>query len=68
MTGLHADALRLLSDWEAPSPGQEALRAEYVAHLLSHPDGMPRSCHPDHITASTLVLDVPVTQGGGRQR
>ena len=57
MTGLHADALRLLSDWTAPSPTQEKLRREYVEHLQVHPDGLDRSCRPDHITASTLVLD-----------
>lgn len=56
MTSLHADALRLLQRWAAPSPAQEALRREYVAHLRAHPDGLLRSC-PDHLTASTLVLD-----------
>jgi len=57
VTGLHADALRLVEGWHAPSPSQEALRTEYVAHLRAHPDGLRRSCHPDHLTASTLVLD-----------
>jgi ADP-ribose pyrophosphatase YjhB (NUDIX family) len=57
VTALHADALRLLQEWVAPSPAQEALRQEYVDHLQAHPDGLERSCHPDHITASTLVLD-----------
>lgn len=53
---LHADALRLLTDWPAPHPAQEALRARYVEHLLAHPDGLARGCRPDHLTASTLVL------------
>ena len=57
MTALHADALRLLESWVAPSPEQEELRAAYVDHLRSRPDGLQRSCHPDHITASTVVLD-----------
>jgi 8-oxo-dGTP pyrophosphatase MutT (NUDIX family) len=57
MSGLRADALRVLESWEAPSASQEALRGEYVAHLRAHPNGMQRSCHPDHITASTLVVD-----------
>ena len=57
MSDLHADALRLLEGWDAPSSGQELLRREYVAHLDAHPDGLLRSCHPDHLTASTLVLD-----------
>jgi 8-oxo-dGTP pyrophosphatase MutT (NUDIX family) len=54
--GLHADALRLLSEWSAPDGAQETLRARYVAHLLAHPDGLSRGCRPDHLTASTLVL------------
>jgi 8-oxo-dGTP pyrophosphatase MutT (NUDIX family) len=50
------DAVRLLSGWRAPDARQERLRREYVAHLLAHPDGLERSCLPDHVTASTLVL------------
>lgn len=57
MSDLHADALGLLESWESPTERQEALRLEYVAHLRMHADGLARSCHPDHITASTLVLD-----------
>ena len=53
---LHADALALLEGWTAPTPAQDQLRREYVAHLLAHPDGLSRACHPDHLTASTLVL------------
>jgi 8-oxo-dGTP pyrophosphatase MutT (NUDIX family) len=61
VSGLHADALRRLESWRAPSATQEALRDEYVAHLRAHPDGLLRSCHPDHITASTLVVDAART-------
>jgi 8-oxo-dGTP pyrophosphatase MutT (NUDIX family) len=46
----------VLTGWSAPTPAQESLRREYVAHLERHPDGLHRSCHPDHLTASTLVL------------
>lgn len=56
MSALHADALALLTGWRAPSPTQEALRAAYVDHLRHHPDGLSRTCTPDHVTASTLVL------------
>lgn len=56
MTSLHADALAVLREWRAPGAGQARLRDRYVAHLEAHPDGMDRSCHPDHLTASTLVL------------
>lgn len=53
---LHADALAVLSTWTPPSPGQAALRDRYVDHLARHGDAMTRSCYPDHLTASTLVL------------
>lgn len=55
--GLHADALAVLRAWTAPDAEQESLRERYVAHLEGHPDGLARSCLPDHLTASTLVLD-----------
>jgi 8-oxo-dGTP pyrophosphatase MutT (NUDIX family) len=54
---LHDDALAVLRAWTAPSPAQEALRRRFVDHLEDHPDGMARSCRPDHLTASVLVLD-----------
>ena len=54
---LHADALATLRAWTPPDTGQERLRDRYVAHLEEHPDGLARSCLPDHLTASTLVLD-----------
>lgn len=53
---LHADALSVLSAWEAPSPAQATLRDRYVSHLLTHPDGMDKPCFPAHVTASCLVL------------
>ena len=55
--GLHADALATLRGWTPPDAEQEQLRDRYVAHLEGHPDGLARSCLPDHLTASTLVLD-----------
>jgi 8-oxo-dGTP pyrophosphatase MutT (NUDIX family) len=54
---LHADALALLERWHAPHDRQETLRQRYVEHLRAHPDGLTRHCRPDHITASTLVLN-----------
>lgn len=54
---LHADAFAALTGWAAPTPTQEALRERYVAHLAAHPDGLTRDCRPDHLTASTVVLD-----------
>lgn len=52
----HADALATLRAWAAPTPAQERLRQRYVAHLEAHPDGTDRTCRPDHLTASTVVL------------
>lgn len=59
---LHADALRTLTGWAAPTPGQERLRAAYVDLLRARPDALSRRCRPDHLTASTLVLSAD----GGR--
>ena len=59
---LHADALAVLRGWTAPDPGQEELRQRYVSHLERHPDGLARSCRPDHVTASTVVLSADLTR------
>ena len=56
MTDLRRHALATLGAWAAPDPSQEELRAAYVTHLTHHTDALSRSCLPDHITASTLVL------------
>jgi len=56
VTALHADALATLEKWRAPDDEQETLRAAYVQHLREHPDGLDRSCFPDHITSGVLVL------------
>jgi 8-oxo-dGTP pyrophosphatase MutT (NUDIX family) len=62
VSALHSDALALLTTWVAPDDSQELLRRQYVAHLVRHPDGLSRSCLPDHITASTLVLSADCKQ------
>lgn len=54
---LHADALRVLRAWSAPSPGQDRLRDRYVAYLEQQPGAMTRECRPHHLTASMVVLD-----------
>lgn len=59
---LHSNALTTLEGWDAPEATQEALRRRYVTHLREHPDGLRRSCRPDHLTASTLVLNHDATQ------
>ncbi|HEY0890225.1 MAG TPA: NUDIX domain-containing protein [Nocardioides sp.] len=59
---LHSDALAVLTAWRAPTPAQDALRERYVAHLADHADGVFRSCRPDHLTASTLVMSADGSQ------
>ncbi|MGW6199563.1 NUDIX hydrolase [Kribbella sp. NPDC055110] len=54
---LHEDAVEVLERWRAPDAEQEELRAHYLRHLAAHPDGMWRSCRPEHVTASALVVD-----------
>jgi 8-oxo-dGTP pyrophosphatase MutT (NUDIX family) len=54
---LHADATVVLDRWRAPDAEQEALRELYLRYLTSYDDAMWRSCHPEHLTASALVLD-----------
>jgi 8-oxo-dGTP pyrophosphatase MutT (NUDIX family) len=51
-----ADALSTLRSWPAPSATQAALCDAFVAHLETRPDGLLRTCYPDHLTAGTLVL------------
>lgn len=53
---LHEDALALLRAWTPPDDDQDQVRRRYVAHLEAHPDGVRRSCFPDHLTASALIL------------
>jgi 8-oxo-dGTP pyrophosphatase MutT (NUDIX family) len=59
---LHEDALTLLRAWTPPDAAQEQVRRRYVAHLEARPDGLARSCLPEHITASTLILSADGTQ------
>ena len=55
---LHADAVAALTRFAATATtsGQQALAQRYLTHLAAHPDGLLRSCRPDHLTASTVVL------------
>ncbi|MHA5050912.1 NUDIX hydrolase [Streptomyces sp. SD15] len=50
---LHDDAVLVLKSYE----DQRELRQAYLDHLEAHPDGMWKSCHAGHITASALVID-----------
>jgi 8-oxo-dGTP pyrophosphatase MutT (NUDIX family) len=54
---LHADATATLTGWSPPDADQAELREHYLGHLAAYEDGMWRSCRPEHLTASALVLD-----------
>lgn len=53
---LHADAVSSLTDWQAPDGDQECLRQRYLRHLSDRRDAVLRTCLPEHLTASTLVV------------
>jgi 8-oxo-dGTP pyrophosphatase MutT (NUDIX family) len=52
----HTEALAELRAYAAPTAEQAELRDDYVRHLEVHPDGVLRSCLPDHLTSGALVL------------
>lgn len=54
---LYDDAVDELTRWTPPTPGQAELRSSYLQHLRDHRDGLSRECHPDHLTASLLVVN-----------
>lgn len=56
MTGPRAAALATLQAYAPSSAEQRALRARFAQHLADHRDGLLRTCRPDHVTASVLVL------------
>lgn len=53
---LHDDAVAVLASWQAPDAEQERLRVLYLRHLADRDDAVYRSCRPDHLTASALVV------------
>lgn len=53
---LRDNAAAVLSGWSAPTPEEEALREEFLAHVRKYDDAMLRECVPGHLTATTAVL------------
>ncbi len=53
---LRDDALDVLTRWSAPDDEQDRLRQVYLDHVEQHPDALSRDCHPDHLTASALIV------------
>lgn len=58
---LHADAVRVLTDWQPPDHDQAALREAFLGFLAARDDATRRSCEPGHLTASAVVLDATGT-------
>jgi 8-oxo-dGTP pyrophosphatase MutT (NUDIX family) len=56
VTDLYSSAVSTLDRWRPPSPDQGILRTTYLAHLAANRDGLTRYCHPDHLTASAIVV------------
>lgn len=54
---LHADAVDVLTTWDAPDAAQARLRDAYLEHLAAHADGVAKAGPPAHLTASCVVLD-----------
>jgi 8-oxo-dGTP pyrophosphatase MutT (NUDIX family) len=54
---LHADAVRVLSEWTAPDAREEALRCEYLDVLADGANALSRLRAAGHLTASALVVD-----------
>lgn len=54
---LHADAVRVLTEYQPADGQQKALRDEFLAYLAEHPDAMTRECRPSHLTGSAMVVD-----------
>lgn len=57
MSGPHADATRVLSDWRPLDRQQEALRQAFLSLLDAREDACLRACEPGHVTASAVLLD-----------
>jgi 8-oxo-dGTP pyrophosphatase MutT (NUDIX family) len=54
---LAASAEALLRTWDAPDPTQESLRDDFLSLVDERSDAWSRTCLPDHLTASVVVLD-----------
>lgn len=53
---LRVDIEQVLARWQPLDDEQRDLRDEFVAHVRAHDDAPWRSCQPDHVTASALIL------------
>lgn len=54
---VHADAVKVLTEWQPENAEQESLRQAYLGFLAAREDSCERSCAAGHLTASAVVLD-----------
>lgn len=59
---LHADAVRVLTEYQPADEPQSALRQEFLTFLGAHKNAMSRECRPAHLTGSAIIVDA----AGGR--
>lgn len=57
-----AAAERLLASWPAPDATQQLVRQRFVDRLRQHADALDRSCRPEHLTSSALVISADAAQ------
>lgn len=55
--GVHADAVKVLTEWRPGDAAQESMRQAYLGFLAAREDSCERSCAAGHLTASAVVLD-----------
>lgn len=53
---LTEDARRVLAGWAAPSPAQDRLRRDFLAHATQRDVPWARACPGAHLTASALIV------------
>jgi len=56
VTSRRERAQRTLGDYRSADPRQQKLREEFLAVLAAHSDALDRTCLPDHLTASAVVM------------
>ncbi|HPU12398.1 MAG TPA: NUDIX hydrolase [Aeromicrobium sp.] len=56
MKELTEDIRRVLTEWDAPDCDQADLQSRFYAHAAENAEPGARSCAPDHVTASALVV------------
>ncbi len=56
MSSAYDDALAVLTSFDPVEPGQQQQRTVVLDFVREHPDALRRSCRPNHVTASAIVL------------